>query len=48
MTEDEARQLCAELAREHPERETHQWFAPEAGDEWTVVKVPLPEWGVPG
>lgn len=43
MTEAEARDLCAQLAREHPDRDAHQWFAREAGDGWTVVKVPLPE-----
>jgi hypothetical protein len=43
MTESEARRICARLAREHPERETNQWFARAAGEDWTVVKVPLPE-----
>ena len=43
MTEAEARDLCAQLAREHPERAQNQWFARETDDGWTVVKVPLPE-----
>jgi hypothetical protein len=42
MTESEARDLCAQLAREHPERAENQWFAREGDDGWTVVKVPLP------
>jgi hypothetical protein len=43
MTEAEARDLCAQLAREHPERAQNQWFAREEDDGWTVVKVRLPE-----
>jgi len=43
MTEAEARDLCAQLAREHPERAENQWFAREGDDGWTVVKVRLPE-----
>ena len=42
MTESEARDLCAKLAREHPKRAENQWFAREEDDGWTVVKVPLP------
>ena len=42
MTEAEARDLCAKLAREHPERAENQWFARKGDDGWTVVKVPLP------
>jgi hypothetical protein len=30
MTEAEARELCAQLAREHPDHDAHQWFAREA------------------
>jgi hypothetical protein len=43
VTEAEARDLCAQLAREHPDRAENQWFAREGDDGWTVVKVPLPE-----
>ncbi len=32
MTETEARALCAQLAREHPERAENQWFARERDD----------------
>jgi hypothetical protein len=42
MTETEARELCAQLAREHPERAESQWFAREEDNGWTVVKVSLP------
>ena len=42
MTEEQARAECARLAREHPDRGTHQ-FLPRHGDEgWTVVKVAIP------
>ena len=43
MTEAEARDLCAQLAREHPDRAANQWFARGTEDGWTVVKVPLPQ-----
>jgi hypothetical protein len=43
MTEAEARNLCAQLAREHPERAENQWFPREGDEGWTVVKVRLPE-----
>ncbi len=42
MTEAEARAVCAELARTHPERAKSQWFARQEDDGWTVVKVSLP------
>ena len=42
MTEAEARDLCAKLAREHPDRAENQWFAREMDGGWTVVQVPLP------
>lgn len=42
MTEERARAECARLAREHPDRRTHQ-FLPRHGDGgWTVVKVAIP------
>jgi hypothetical protein len=31
MTEAEARERCAQLAREHPERSESQWFPRETG-----------------
>jgi hypothetical protein len=43
VTETEARELCARLAREHPDRADNQWFAREGDEGWTVVKVPLPD-----
>ena len=42
MTEAEARKLCEELAREHPDRETHQWRPRHDPDgSWSVVKIAL-------
>lgn len=43
MTEAEARDLCARLAREHRDRAENQWFAREIDGGWTVVQVLLPE-----
>lgn len=43
MNEAEAREACARLAREHPERETHRWHPREEADgSWSVVKIALP------
>jgi hypothetical protein len=43
MTKDEAEREVAMLSSEHPEHETHAWFARQGEDgEWSVVKVPLP------
>jgi hypothetical protein len=43
MTEAEARGACARLAREHPDRETHQWHPRREDDgSWSVVKIALP------
>ena len=43
MTEAEAREACARLAAEHPDRGTHQWRPRQASDgTWTVVKIALP------
>lgn len=42
MTEDEARETCAQLAAEHPDRETHQWRPrQEADGSWSVMKIAL-------
>jgi hypothetical protein len=41
MTRAEADARCAELNGD-PERD-RQWFARQAGDEWEIVSVPLPE-----
>ena len=46
MTEDEARETCAQLAAEHPDRETHQWRPrQEADGSWSVMKIALPPSG---
>jgi hypothetical protein len=43
MTRDEAERMCARLAAEHPDRETHQWRPRKQPDEsWAVVKISLP------
>ena len=42
MTEDQARAECARLAREHPDRRTHQFLPRHTDDGWTVVKVAIP------
>jgi hypothetical protein len=43
MDEAEARNACARLAAEHPDRKTHQWRAREEADgSWSVVKIALP------
>ncbi len=46
MTEDEARAACAQLAAEHPDRETHQWRPRQEPDgSWSVMKIALPPSG---
>jgi hypothetical protein len=43
MTREEAERMCAHLAAEHPDRETHQWRPRDDGnDAWSVVKIALP------
>ncbi len=43
MTRSEAEDAARTHAREHPDRETHQWLAKEQPDgSWTVVKLRLP------
>jgi len=43
MTEQEAKDRCAKLTAESPERETHSWLPrKEAGGEWAVVKLAVP------
>ncbi len=42
MTEQEARDRCAQLAEEHPDRFTHRWVATKRGDKWAVAKIGLP------
>jgi hypothetical protein len=43
MTETEAREACARLAAEHPDRQTHQWRPRQESDgSWSVVKIALP------
>lgn len=41
MTEAEARAACTRLAREHPDRETHQFLPRRVEGGWAVVKVAL-------
>jgi len=43
MTEQEARERCAKLGAESPERSTHSWIPKKnpAGD-WSVVKLAVP------
>jgi hypothetical protein len=43
MTEAEAQEKCARLAREDPDRKTHRWRPREEADgSWSVVKIALP------
>jgi hypothetical protein len=43
MDEAQARAECERLAREHPDRETHQWRPrQEADGSWSVIKIALP------
>lgn len=43
MTHEEARDACARLQREHPDRTTHTWLPREtAGGDWEVARVAKP------
>lgn len=43
MTRDEAEELCARYAQEHPDRKVAQWRPrEESGGEWSVLKIDLP------
>lgn len=43
MNETEARETCARLAAEHPDRETHQWHPRQESDgSWSVIRIALP------
>ena len=43
MNENEAKELCAQLAAEHRDRFTHRWAPLEEKDgKWSVVKIGLP------
>ena len=43
MTEQEARDRCAQLAAEDPDRNTHSWVPREGADgEWSIVKLAVP------
>jgi hypothetical protein len=42
MDEQQAKDLCERLAREHPDRETHRWVATKRDEEWVVAKIGLP------
>ena len=43
MTEQEAKEKCAKLSAESPERTTHSWV-PKKGDdgEWSIIKLAVP------
>jgi hypothetical protein len=42
MDRAEAEGLCAELARDHPDRETHRWVPHQTSDgSWSVAKIGL-------
>ena len=43
VTEQEARELCREMAETSPDRETHSWMAREDEDgNWFVVRLAVP------
>lgn len=42
MNEVEAKEACARLAAEHPDRHTHRWIPTKRDGEWAVVKIGLP------
>ncbi|HEX5593279.1 MAG TPA: hypothetical protein VFX35_08025 [Solirubrobacterales bacterium] len=43
MDEQEAKDRCAQLAAEHPDRETSNWVpVKQKDDSWAVVRIPLP------
>ena len=40
MNEQEAKERCAQLAAEHPDRETHRWTPVQGKDgAWSVAKI---------
>jgi hypothetical protein len=43
MTEQEAKEKCAKLSAESPERTTHSWV-PRKGDDgqWSIAKLAVP------
>lgn len=43
MTEEQAKERCAELAAASPDRETHSWLPRKGPDgSWAVVKLAIP------
>jgi len=43
MDEKQAKERCAQLAAEHPDRETHRWVPVQSKDgDWSVAKINLP------
>jgi len=42
MTEEQARERCAELAKSHTDRATHQFLPKRIGEGWGVVKIGVP------
>ena len=46
MDEAQAKDMAAQLGREHPDRATHTWLARKVADgSWGVVKVRIPSKG---
>lgn len=43
MTEEKAKERCAQLAAEHPDRERTNWVPVKQKDgTWAVARIPLP------
>lgn len=42
MTEEQARARCADLAKSHPDRATHQFLPKRVEGGWGVVKIGVP------
>jgi hypothetical protein len=45
VNEVEAKEECARLTAEHPDRHTHHWVPTKRGEEWVVAKIGLPPAG---
>ena len=42
MTREEAEELCATYAAEHPDRKVAQWRPKESDGDWSVLRIDLP------
>ncbi len=42
VNEIEAKEECARLGAEHPDRQTHRWVPTKRDGEWAVAKIGLP------